>query len=97
MPELMLRAGALYRNPQGAQMRAIEPIDANSAVPMLRAIRPVASLLERNLPLADAVMVLGAIWLVESVDGPWGMQLHLATPEGLQACGYQLVEENADA
>lgn len=75
--ELRLVAGGLYRNPMGAEMRAIEPICTSKA------------LRKYKLPFDSASF--GDIWVVES-GGIFG-GLHLATPEGLAACGYKRISE----
>ena len=77
IPEpLALVRGGVYRNDMGAELTAIEPLYLRDE---LRAHRiPVES-------------TFGAIWLMEGHDELFGTSRHLATREGLTACGYQII------
>ncbi|MFD3430968.1 hypothetical protein [Nocardia fluminea] len=90
-PCLEMRAGALYRNRLGAELRAVECVDSNSAALMLEAVSGLEITRYVNSPLSR-VGVFGSVWMMATSD-PCGPPLALVTPERLQMIGYQLVEE----
>lgn len=72
--------GGRYRNPAGAELWAIEPLHL------------IATLSKYTSQFGST---FGDIWVVESRSELFGNDLHLATPEGLVACGYTLISEPA--
>lgn len=88
MPEscpatLRLGPGAVYRNLMGVEMTAVEPAYLSNRLPAL------------GLAAFDGV--LGNVWVMACRDELWGDSRHLATPDGLAACGYELVSTPEEA
>lgn len=75
---LRLVRGGLYRNPLGAELTAIEPVYLSAVLHKYTTV------------FASA---FGDIWVFESRDKSFGPSLHLVTAEGLESCGYRLLEE----
>lgn len=76
---LELVQDGVYRNLLGAQLHAIKRLDEFGEP---KKFGPL------NLGCGH---VFGEIWVMESEDEIFGTTQHLATSEGLTACGYQLV------
>lgn len=74
---LKMVRGGLYRNPLDVELRVLEHLYMDDSF-------------KRYAPLFESSF--GSIWVIELYTS-LGNSLHLATPEGLESCGYKLVTD----